>query len=83
MNLSGHDSSSVRHLDITCSIGSGHRSGCGIQEVFLEMHYVFTGHTGWLVPLNVASWLDCVRPVPCRGVKVKALGVHETQYPEP
>ena len=48
----------------------------------LEMYYVFTGHTGWLVPLNVASWLDCVRPVPCRGVKVKALWVHETQYPE-
>ena len=48
----------------------------------LEMYYVFTGHTGWLVPLNVASWLDCVRPVPCRGVKVKALWIHETQYPE-
>ena len=47
----------------------------------LEMYYAFTGQTGWLVPLNLAAWSDEVRPGGCRGVKVKALWVHETQYP--
>ena len=48
----------------------------------LEMYYAFTGQTGWVVPLNLAGWVDGVRPVGCRGVKVKSLWVHETQYPQ-
>ena len=48
----------------------------------LEMYYAFTGQTGWLVPLNLAAWSDEVRPGGCRGVNVKALWVHETQYPQ-
>ena len=37
---------------------------------------------GWIVLLNLAGWVDSVRPVGCSGVKVKSLWVHETQYPQ-
>ena len=33
--------------------------------------------------LNSASWMHVARLGPCKGVKTKALWVHETQYPEP
>ena len=37
---------------------------------------------GTSVPLNLAGWVGAVRPVGCRGAKVKSPWVHETQYPQ-
>ena len=49
VSLSGHESSFVRHLDITCSVGSVHRSECGIQEVFLRWKILLCIHGSYWV----------------------------------
>ena len=48
----------------------------------LEGHSAFTSHSGWLVPLNLALWMDVAKPRPRKGVKLTASLAHEPQYRE-
>ena len=60
VSLSGHESSSVHHLDITCSVGSVHRSGRGIQEVFPCWKCIMRSRVtrgGWFPSMWPPGWI--------------------------
>ena len=48
----------------------------------VEFYLAFTRETGWLAPVNVASWEAAAKPAGLRDTLVKAAWVHEVQYPQ-
>ena len=68
-------------LSVLAKFMMGQWMPCQPAMSLLELYIIFTHVTGWLVPINVASWNQMTLPIRWRcKPNVRAAWLHETTY---
>ena len=70
-----------RFLGVLAGFCSGKWVRCQPPMSLLELYINFVSATGWLVPINIASWPQSAVPIAWRA-NVPAAWIHETSYPD-